>query len=92
MITKQQGGPIRKTRYASTCLLLLALLVLLGSQAIAAQAAFADPAFQRVWERSDRPVAEGQAPARGPGGRSRSTRAPSRTKKRPAASATNSPR
>jgi hypothetical protein len=39
----------------------LLLAATLGGQQTAAQTPFADPAFQRVWERADRPVAEGRA-------------------------------
>src|SRR3954469_18536972 len=59
---------LKHTRWLVTGLLGLALLVAgLGSPAgqVAAappaQNAFADPAFQQVWERSDKPVAEGRA-------------------------------
>ena len=55
---------LKRNQWLVTGLLALALLGTSLGQATAAapaQSAFADPAFQQVWERSDKPVAEGRA-------------------------------
>jgi hypothetical protein len=43
---------------------IVGMLVLLPGPRAGAQGTFADPAFQTVWERSDKPVAEGRAGGR----------------------------
>src|SRR3954470_9986667 len=56
---------LKRNQWLVTSLLALALLgTSLGQAQAAAPSApnaFADPAFQQVWERSDKPVAEGRA-------------------------------
>src|SRR5437870_11018836 len=45
----------------SLCLVLTGLLAPLGGASAHSSTPFADPAFKRVWERTDLPVAQGKA-------------------------------